>query len=167
MIQPIASFLKILNSEASPAQISLALCFAMVAGFIPFFNPFTLCVLFVVLVLRVNLSAFLLGWGFCTVLAFVMDPLFHSLGLVLLSFTGLEALWTSLYNIPLIRLTHFNNTVMMGSLVVSFLLFIPLFFMLQFLIGKYRGHFMGWIQKTRMAQIIKGTKVFMAYRALR
>ncbi|TWI68613.1 uncharacterized protein (TIGR03546 family) [Desulfobotulus alkaliphilus] len=166
MIKPLASFLKILNSEASPGQISLALCFSMVAGFTPFFGLLTLCLLFLVLVLKVNLSAFFLGWGLFTALAFLLDPLFHGAGFWLLSHPGIEGFWTSLYNMPVLRLIRFNNTVFMGSFVISLLLFIPLFFMLQFLIKKYRSQFMGWIQKTRIAQIIKGTKIFMAYKSL-
>ena len=38
MIQMVAKVLKILNSESDPGQISLALCFAMVAGLTPFFS---------------------------------------------------------------------------------------------------------------------------------
>ena len=61
MIKTLANILKILNSESHPSQISLALCLAMFAGFTPFVSIHNLVVIFLVLILRVNLSTFLLG----------------------------------------------------------------------------------------------------------
>ena len=61
MLKMIAKVLKVLNSDADPTQISLALGFALVSGLLPFFSPLSLLVLFVVFLLRVNLSAYFLG----------------------------------------------------------------------------------------------------------
>ena len=61
MIEQIARLIKILNSESEPGQISLAFCFSMVAGLTPALSPHNLVVLLAVLLLRVTLSAFLLG----------------------------------------------------------------------------------------------------------
>lgn len=166
MIQAIASLLKVLHSEAEPGQISLALCFSMVAGFAPFFSLPTLLMLLLTLGLRVNLSAFMLGWGGFAMLAFFLDPWFHHLGWFVLTLPDLENFWTALYNLPLVRVTRFYNSIVMGSLVVSLFLFVPLFVMQVLLIRKYRSRFMVWIQKTRISQMIKGTKIYAAYRAL-
>ncbi|MDY0162650.1 TIGR03546 family protein [Desulfobotulus sp.] len=166
MIQVIASFLKVLNSESDPGQISLALCLSMVAGFAPFFSLSTLFMLLLGLCLRVNLSAFSLGWGLFALLAFFLDPLFHHVGWLLLNLPDLEGFWTRLYNLPAMRMTRFYNSVVMGSFVISLILFVPLFVFQWVMIRKYRTHFMSWIQKTRIAQILKGTKIYAAYRAL-
>lgn len=72
----LAKFLRVLNSETDPAQISLAFCFSMVAGLTPLFSLHNLPILFLVLVLRVNLSAFLLGFAFFSGIAYLLDPLF-------------------------------------------------------------------------------------------
>ena len=64
MLSMIAKLLKVLNSEADPSQISIALGFSMITGFLPLFTPLNLVVLLVVLVLRVNISAYLLGSAF-------------------------------------------------------------------------------------------------------
>ena len=63
MLRAIAKLLKALNSESNPVQISLAFCFALIAGFTPLLSLHNLLVLFLVLILRVNLSAFILGLG--------------------------------------------------------------------------------------------------------
>ena len=85
MIDAVARLLKVLNSETDPGQISLALCLSMIAGFTPVLAPHNLFVLLLVLVLRVNLSAFGLGWVFFSAVAYVLDPLFHRIGLAILT----------------------------------------------------------------------------------
>jgi len=167
MIELVANLLKILNSETEPRQISLGVCFAMVAGFTPLWRPHNLLVLLLVLVLRVNLSAFLLAWGVFSALAYLLDPLFHSLGLTLLNAEGLQALWAGLYNHPWFPLTQFNHSITMGSLAVTILLFVPLLLLCNFIIRNYREHILAWVQKSKVGQMLKATKIFEAYQTLR
>src|SRR5215216_3444231 len=127
MIRMTAQLLKVLNSETEPGQISLAFCFAMVAGFTPFMSLHNLIVLFLVLVIRVNLSAFLLALAVLKAVGFALDPMFHRIGVGILTMPSLEPLWTSLYNSTIWRIEHFNNSIVMGSLVASLVLFVPLY----------------------------------------
>ena len=62
-MRALAKLLIILNSETNPSQISLGFCFAMVVGFTPLWTPHNIVVVFLLLVLRANLSAFILGWA--------------------------------------------------------------------------------------------------------
>lgn len=166
MLTFIANVLKILNSEAEPGQVSLALCFSMVMGFSPLFSVYSLLVFFLVLFIRVNLSAFFLGWGAFTLLGYAFDPLFHILGLSILETTSLEGLFTVMYNIPLFRVLAFNNSLVMGSLVCSLVLFVPLFLLFKVLITRYRVDFLSWIEKIKLVQILKSSKLFDIYNSL-
>ena len=85
MIRILARILKTLNSETDPGQISLALGFAMVAGFTPFVSLHNFVIVFLILILRVNLSTFLLGLAAFSGIAYLLDPLFHRMGLALLT----------------------------------------------------------------------------------
>ncbi|HSG05826.1 MAG TPA: TIGR03546 family protein [Nitrospiria bacterium] len=163
MLSALAKLIKVLNSETEPGQISLGFAFAMIAGFTPLLSLHNLLVLFLILILRVNLSAFLIGLAFFTGVAYLIDPLFHALGLAALTAGGLEGLWTAMYNSTLWRIEHFNNTIVMGSLLVSLVLFIPLIIVSNILIRKYREHFLQWILKTRIAQILKASKFYQTY----
>ncbi|MCP4681009.1 MAG: TIGR03546 family protein [Desulfobacterales bacterium] len=131
MIDMIAKLLKILNSESEPGQISIAFCLAMIAGFTPFYSLHNLLILLLVLIFRINLSGFILGWALFSGCAYLLDPVFHRIGYALLTMPSLKGLWTAFYNIVLLRLENFNNTVVMGSFMVSILLFIPLYFLLN------------------------------------
>lgn len=166
MIELIARILKILNSESEPGQISLALCLSMIVGLTPLYSLHNLLAVFLVLMLRVNLSAFLLGWLFFSAIAYVLDPLFHRIGLLVLTGGYLEPLWTVLYNLTLLRLARFNNTIVMGSLLFSLLAFMPLYILSNYLIVKYRNQILAWIRRTRIMTAIKASKFYSAYERL-
>lgn len=163
MIQAIVKLLKVMNSDSEPAQISMAACLAMVAGFTPFFSPHNLLVLLLVFLLRVNVSAFILGFIFFSGAAFVLDPLFHRLGLWVLTLPALEGLWTALYGNVLWRIEGFNNSVVMGSLLISLLLTVPLFLFLNVIIRRYRQHILEWLRKLKIVKILKASKFYEIY----
>ena len=166
MIKLLAKLLRVLNSETDPGQISLGLCFAMVAGLTPLVSLHNLFVVLLVFVLRVNLSAFLLGLVLFTGIAYLLDPLFHLLGLAVLTAPSLANLWTSLYQSVWWRLEHFNNSIVMGSLVFSVAMFVPVLLLLNLLIRRYRQHVMAWVQKTRIMQMFKASKLYQTYETL-
>ncbi len=163
MLKLIAKLLKVLNSDNDPNQISLALCFSMLVGLTPFVSFHNLFVLLLVLVIRVNLSAFLLGLVFFSGSAYIFDPLFHRLGLRMLNAQPLVDFWTRLYNSPFARLANFNNSIVMGSLLISLLFFIPLHFLIKLLIRRYRENLQTRVQKTRIMQILKASKIYTIY----
>jgi uncharacterized protein (TIGR03546 family) len=162
----LAKFLKVLNSNAEPLEISMGFCLAMIAGLTPFMSLHNMVVLFVVLVLKVNLSAFLLGLGLFSGIAYALDPLFHRIGLAVLTLPSLGNLWTSLYNSTLWRLEHFNNSIVMGSLLASLVLFIPFVLLGNMLIRKYRAHVLQWVMKSRFMQIMASSKFYRLYQSV-
>ncbi len=166
MIKLLAKLLRVLNSETEPGQISLGLCFSMIAGLTPLLSLHNLFVLLLVCILRVNFAAFLLGLGVFTGIAYMLDPLFHQIGLAVLTTTSLEGLWTSLYQSVWWRLEHFNNSIVMGSLVFSVGAFVPILLLSNLLIRRYRKHILAWIQKTKIMQMFKASKVYETYQTL-
>lgn len=163
MIQGIAKLLKVLNSESEPAQISLAVCLAMIAGFTPLYSLHNLMVLLLVCILRVNASAFILGFVFFSGAAYLLDPLFHKLGLWVLTQAALDGLWTELYGQVLWRIARFNNSLVMGSLLLSLILAIPLFLAFNMLIRRYRRHILEWLRKLKIVKILKASKFYEVY----
>ena len=163
MLGAIAKVLKALNSETEPGQISLAFCLSMIAGLTPFFSLHNFLVFLLVLLLRVNLSTFILGLVFFSGVAYLFDALFHWIGLTVLTSSALEGLWTLLYNTTLFRLEKFYNSVVMGSLLFSLVLFVPLYLFSNHMIVRYREHVLAWVKKSRIMQAFKGTKFYRIY----
>ena len=166
MLTIIAKIFKTLNSETDPFQISLALCFSMIAGLTPLWSLHNIVVLLLTLILRVNLATFLLGWAGFSGIAYLLDPLFHILGLHILTNNALQGLWTSLYNSTLWRLSNFNNSILMGSLVISLVLFVPLYFLSKLVVDKYREHILSWVMKSRIVQALKASKLYSVYQSI-
>ncbi|MEO6202593.1 MAG: TIGR03546 family protein [Nitrospirales bacterium] len=163
MIKLLAKLLRVLNSETKPGQLSLGLCFVMIVGLTPLFSLHNVFVLLLVCILRVNISAFLLGLALFTGIAFLLDPLFHLLGLAVLTAPSLEGFWTSLYQSVWWRLEHFNISFVMGSLVFSVAIFVPVLLLSNLLIRRYRQHVMAWVQKSRIMQMFKASKLYQTY----
>jgi uncharacterized protein (TIGR03546 family) len=162
----LARILSVLNSENDPSQVSLAFSLSMIAGLTPLMSLHNLVVLFLVLILRVNLTAFFVGLAIFTAIAYLFDPLFHALGLAILSAETLTGLWTWMYNVPVFRIARFNNTIVMGSLVVSLVLFVPVFFLSRIGIIRYRARFLDWMNKTRLAQAIRASTFYKVYTSI-
>jgi len=123
-------------------------------------------VVFLVLILRVDLFVFVLGRVFFSGLAYLLNPIFHRICLFLPIASSLEGIWTCPYDLTIFRLENFNNTIVMGSLFFSILLFVPLYVVLNLLIRKYREHILAWVQKTRVMQAFKASKLYGAYQTV-
>jgi uncharacterized protein (TIGR03546 family) len=159
MITQILKFLRVLASEDSPMQISMAIALAMVMGLTPLFSLHNLLVLIILLSFRINLGAFLLAWVFFSGLAYLLDPLFHSLGMTILQHAALQNMWTEMYNSAFWRLTSFNNTIVMGSFVIAMLAFIPMLLILNFLIRRYRRHVLVFLKKSKLVTWMQSSKM--------
>ncbi len=127
-----------LNHAGKPWQISLAVALAMIVGLTPFVSLHNIVIILLVLIFNIHIGIFVLASGFFSGLAYIFDPLFHDLGLAILKNGALEGLWTTLYNNPVFNLSHFNNTILMGSLAVSLVLFFPVLKLISTLLVKYR-----------------------------
>lgn len=165
MLRATAKLLTVLNSEAEPGQISLALAFSLIVGLTPLWSLHNLLVLLIVLLLRVNLSTFLLGTALFSGVAYLLDPLFHRIGLAVLMAPSLEGLWTSLYNSTLWRIERFNNSIVMGSLLVSLVLFVPTVLACNWAIRKYRERVLAKMKQWRVVQALTATRFFQMYRS--
>jgi len=165
VIRAIIKLLRVLNSEAAPAQIGLALAFALIPGLTPLWSLHNLAVLLLALVLRVNLSAFLLGTAFFSGLAYLLDPLFHRVGLAVLTAPSLEGVLTALYNSTLWRIERFNNSIVMGSLLVSLALFVPTVLALNWAIRQYRARVLARVKRLWVVQALTATKFAQMYRS--
>src|SRR5438093_9221847 len=107
--------LKHLHSDDTPGQVGAGLALGAILGLTPLLNLHNVVVLILIIMLRVSFSGALLGWLIFTPLGFAFDPLFDALGhRLLLETPALNGAWTTLYNTPVVPLTNFNNTVVLG-----------------------------------------------------
>ncbi len=166
MLKLLAKLLRALNSDASPGQVSLGFVAGFIVGLTPLWSLHNVLLVFLVMVLRINGSAFLVSWVVFSGIAYLVDPLTEAVGAALLHNPSLSGLWESMYNTDLWRLSHFNNTLVLGSLTSAIVLALPLFFLGRVLIVKYRTHVLSWIRKTRLMQVLKASRLWRLYESL-
>lgn len=166
MLRQSIKLFTLLNSETSAWQLAFGACFGMVLGLTPLLSLHNLLVLFLLFAFRVNLSFAILSWGVCSALAYLLDSSFHQLGWTLLNAPSLHDWFTAAYNDPIWRWTRFNNTVVIGSLAVSLVLFVPMAIVLKWLIARYRLHIQRRIEKWRIVQALKASRWFNAMNQL-
>ncbi len=140
---------KALNSAQHPWQVTLAIALGMVAGLTPFSGTQTLLILFIVFLLNIHIGLFFAASGLFAGIAYLFDPQMEQLGYMLLTNEGMKELYTAGYNNALVRLSHFDNTLTMGATVLSLLMAIPLFFILNFVISLYRDRIAAYLNSNK------------------
>ncbi|MFY0700813.1 MAG: TIGR03546 family protein [Bermanella sp.] len=166
MLAMLAKLLKILNSDASPGQISLGFAFALFIGLTPFFSLHNLFIFLLVCLIRVNLGGFFFASAIFALLAFLLDPVSIAIGEQLLAHPDLQTVWTGMYQSDVWRAFKFNHTLLLGSVVLSCVLFIPVWIVFSILIKLYRSKLMAWFEKLKIVKFLKASKFYQAYERL-
>ncbi len=166
-IGPVSNLIKILHSDASPAQIAGGVALGLIIGITPLLSIHNLFIVFIILLIRINLGSAILSFLLFSILAYPLDPLSHQLGMKILKFPELQSLWTDLYNTPGMRLTRFNNSIVMGSLALSLILLIPVWLSAFAFVRSYRGTFKEKVDNLRIVKIVKASSVYKLYERIR
>ncbi len=138
MLDFLTSFFKELNSASNKKMISLAIVLGLISGFLPAFTFLNYIIFFLVFVLRIPLGLYFASFTLFKLFSYLLDPLFNKIGYLVLTFKSLEPLFTYLYNLPFLRWSGFNNTLVIGSLIVGIIIGIVLYFILEHFIDTYR-----------------------------
>jgi uncharacterized protein (TIGR03546 family) len=152
-----------LNSETGTNQIAWGVAAGFVLGMSPTLSLQTLLVFLLILIFRIQAGAAFLAAFFFKFVAYLLDPLFADIGAGVLEMASLRELFTTMYNMPLVPLTRFNNSVVMGAGVVSVFLMPVIFFGSKFLIGKYREQVVNRYQQTKFWKLVKATSFYKWY----
>lgn len=166
MIAMLAKLLKALNSDSAPGQIALAFALGLITGLTPLFSLHNLFVIFFACIVRLNFSAFLLATAFFSGIAYLLDPAAVALGESLLTHPDYQAFWTALYQSELFRVMALNNTLILGSLLIAIIAFIPVLLLSRWLISTYRVKFMVWVEKLKITKLLKASKFYKVYQAI-
>lgn len=159
----ILRIIKILNSDASPSAIASAISLALVLGLTPIASPHNLLILLIVLLFRVHLGTFILAAVGFSLLGLAAESALEQFGLALLQNETYQSIWTSIYNTQLGRLSFFNYSTTMGGLFIGVVGFIPMWFISLFVVNQYRENIMGWVEKNKLVQLLKGSAIIRLY----
>ena len=163
MIKAIAKLIYALNSNMKKTQIAAGIAWGMMLGLIPTGNFFWI-VLFLVSFFFNHHHGIKIAFMALFILispSYVM--LIDRLGWEILHIEALVPMYTSLFNMPFVPFTKFNNTLVIGGLAAGLVLFFPVYFLFLPIIVFYRNKIS---PKLRNSAIIKTIAKFPFLKAI-
>ncbi|WP_299463819.1 TIGR03546 family protein [uncultured Gimesia sp.] len=148
-----------LSGASSPRQLALGFSMGMVIGLVPKENLLAVVLLFILAGSKVNLCSASLSTMLFSWLSLLIDPLSHLMGRGVLLASPLQGFWQSVYELPFAPWTDFNNTIVMGSLILGLLSFYPTYRLSKPQFEKYTPLVAEKLMKYRIVKILWGTEV--------
>ena len=160
MLRQIINVFKALNSNAKPWQLSLGVSFGAIIGLTPTASLHNLALLFLAFIINMNIGIMILSFVLFSGIAYILDPVFHDIGYTILKSDSLVGIWENVFSCPIALMANLNNSIVMGSLVVSVALAVPLFFIFNKFIEKYREKLQIYMEKFPIFRSLKILRVY-------
>jgi uncharacterized protein (TIGR03546 family) len=163
LLKQIFGFIKLLNSDKGTNQIAAGIACGLILGFSPVFSLQTLLVITLLFFLRIQIGAATVSAFFFAIPAYLLDPVFHEIGSRVLENEGLHDLFVELYHMPIVPLTRFNNSIVMGSGICAVVLAPIVFILSKVLVAQYREKVVSRFEKTAIWKAVKATAFYQWY----
>jgi len=167
LIKLIQSLFGALHSEGTEGQLAAGIVLGSCLGLTPLLNLHNAVIFAALVLLNVSFAAGMLGWALFVPIGFLLDPLFDWIGHQLLLAESLRGLWTSLYNTPIVPLTNFNNTVVLGSVVFALLFAVPFFLLTRWAVVRYRVTVGERVRQSKFYRALTASKAYNVYKMFR
>ncbi len=163
ILKQIFAFVKLINSDTATNQIAAGVACGLILGFAPVFSLQTILVIMLLFFFRIQIGAATVSAFFFALIAWIIDPISNQFGIVVLEKESLRPLFTQMYNMPLVPLTRFSNSIVMGSGLLALILAIPTFFLSRVMIHKYRATIVAKFKETKFWKVVKATAFYNWY----
>jgi uncharacterized protein (TIGR03546 family) len=152
MINAIAKLICALNGNVKKSQLAAGFAWGLLLALLPLGNCFWVALFLISFFFRHNHGAKLMSMAVLKLLSPVVAPLLDALGWEFLHIAALQPLFTTLYNMPFVPFTRFNNTLVAGGLVGGIALWLPVFGVFMALIPLYRSTVAPKIRNSKLAK---------------
>ena len=156
IVRTIARLIAVLNSNGRPFEVGAGIACGLLLALVPGRSALFLAILIIIFFVKINLGMTIAFYLLFALLAPVVDGVLDALGYWILTRPALESLFSRLEHTPIVPITRFSNTIVMGGFVAGVLLWGPVAFLSVVLVNLYRHH-----SHARIA----GSKLVKAYMA--
>ena len=136
IIGTIAKILGAMYSNTRPGEIAAGAAMGVWIACIPASSPLFWLLFLLIFFVKVHQAIALLGLALGSLIAPIIAPALHSLGLMVL--TGAYPFWESVFSNSWMAVSRLNNTLVMGGLLGGLLLSIPVYLLVRSLIPVFR-----------------------------
>jgi uncharacterized protein (TIGR03546 family) len=162
MIKGIARLIMALNANSRPWEIGAGAAFGLLLALVPGGNLLWIALFVLTFFLKLNMATQFLLMGVLRLLVPLVDPALDGLGSLVLTAPFLQGLFTSLSSAPVVPLTRFSNTLVMGGLIAGIVLWAPCFLLFTSLVKLYRRTLRERVANSRLAQAVSRVPLFAA-----
>ena len=151
-LRPIRQFAQAVITSDSPRQIAVGFVLGMMFGLVPKGNLSALVLIVLLLALRVNKPAGLVGIAAFTWLGAFCDGFAHLLGSAVLVWQPLRGMHDALYVSAVSPLFGWNNTVVVGQLALGLYLAFPVYWTVYHVAAKVQPPLGEWLMRYKVVR---------------
>ena len=167
MLKPIAKFIAALNGNVGKSQISAGVAWGVLLGLVPLSNFFGIVLFILSFFFTHNHRSKLFAMALIKLLSPLIAPWIDVLGWEILHIEELQPLFTTMYNMPFVPFTRFNNTLVAGGIVGGIVLWLPVFLIFMGFVPLYRNTLGPKIRESKIVKfIVKNPFISMIGKAL-
>jgi len=163
LLKQLFALINLLNSDTGSNQIAAGFACGLILGFAPMLSLQALLVFTCIFLFRIQMGAAFVSAFFFAFIAWLFDPVSNAFGSAILEAEALRPLFSTMYNMPLVPLTRFYNSITMGAGALSLLLAPVVFFGSKRLIVTYRVSVVARFKESRWWKMWSGTVFFKWY----
>ncbi len=155
-IRPLRLLARAFTAAATPRQLAFGFALGMMIGLVPKGNLTAGLLTVILLGTQANLGTGLTAAVLFSWVGVLADPLSHRVGHAFLTAEPLQPMWAYLYNLPLAPWTGFNNTVVLGSLLLGLWLFYPVYRLSEPVLESCQSRLADKLSGYRIVQLLIG-----------
>jgi len=160
MLKATAKLFLALNGNVSKSQLAAGFAWGALLGLVPAGSFFWIVLLVVSFFFSHNHGSKIFIMAIIILLSPLIALRLDAVGWAVLHIEALRPFFTTLYNMPFVPFTKFNNTLIMGGLVSGVVLWLPIFILFMVLIPLYRNHVASRIRDSKIVGTIAKLPLF-------
>lgn len=158
MFGPLRKVVAVFTGGGSPQAIAFGCAMGMMVGLLPKGNLTAAAISMVILATHANLAAAAVSGTLFSWAGLWTDPLAHRLGSAILTQPAWQKSFARLYELPLMPWTALNNTVVVGSLVLSLVLFYPVYRLMWLSFNRHQAPIAEKLREYRVDRLLAGAE---------
>jgi len=153
MTRTLFFFLRLLERENSPLQITWGICFGFLLAMLPTLTLQFFVILTLFIISRAHFPSAILSFLITLPLSFGLQVFFHHIGAALLTiYPSIFSILEWLYNAPIVPYTRFNHSVVLGASLTAFGIVPLLFWICHRMIQRKYDSIVEWLLDTRISR---------------
>lgn len=149
-IKGIAKLFIAINANTKPGQISGGIACAFLLALVPSSHLLWYTIFLFLFFLKINLAVVFIFTGIFSLLTPLLDGPLNRVGLITGYLPGISDFFGFLDNVPVLAFFGFDNSLVLGGLIVGIITLVPVYFLSNGLVSLYRKKVRDRFAKSRL-----------------